>query len=55
MPEMESVTALRTRSSEMVSYESVSKTREFGSIKDSDIFAVGSRRERMRLNVQIKH
>jgi len=49
MPEMESVTALRTRLA-MVSNESVSKMREFGSIADLDIFAVGSRKERMRLD-----
>ena len=42
MPDIESVA--------MVSYELVSKIREFGSIADLDIFAVGSQRLRTRLD-----
>jgi len=34
----------------MISYESVSRIREFGSVADLDIFTVGSRRERIRLD-----
>ena len=49
MPVMESVIAPRILFA-IVSYESVSKIREFGSTADLDIFAVGSRRDRMRLD-----
>ena len=49
MPDIELVTAPRPRLA-MVSYESVSKIREFVSIADLDIFAVGSQRERMCLD-----
>ena len=49
MLEIESVTAARIRFA-IVSYESVSRIREFRSAADLDIFAVGSRRERIRLD-----
>ena len=49
MPEMELVTALRIRLT-MVSYGSVGRMCEFGSTVVLDIFAVTSRRERMRLD-----
>ena len=45
--DIESVSALRIRLV-MVSYESVSKIREFESIADLEIFALESRSERMR-------
>ena len=44
IPEMESVTSLRIHST-MISCESVSRMREFGSIVNLDVFTVGSQRE----------
>ena len=49
MPEVESVTVLRIRLT-MTSCGSVNRMREFGSTADPDIFAVTSRRERIRLD-----
>ena len=49
MPEMVSVTALRIRLT-IISYESVSRMREFGSTADLDIFSVTSQRERAHMD-----